>query len=202
LKLGNWIEEFAFTKTNTSKTKEIPTDDQLTQFYIHLSEQVQLVFLVLLSTGFRIGEVLSLRLGDIDYDTGLVDASQIHSGNTKHSWKSFVTYQTKSFIEEYMYSDGANHDDDESNIFSVSSRSVQKEFSNVSKQTGIIINPHLLRTVFSEKCREAEIEKEYINAFCGRTSKGILEKHYTVYSPQSLRKQYDKVEQLLTLKLS
>ena len=77
-----------------------------------------------------------------------------------------------------------------------------KEEKQSSEMTKININPHLLRTVFTEKCREAGIDKEYINACCGRASKGMLEANYTVYSPQSLSKQYEKVEEFLILPFS
>jgi len=49
-----------------------------------------------------------------------------------------------------------------------------------------------------QKDAEAEIDKGYIDAFCGRIPKGILEKHYTDYSPEALRRQYDKLEPYLT----
>jgi len=65
--------------------------------------------------------------------------------------------------------------------------------------TGISITPHLLRTVFTEKCTQARIDEKYIDAFCGRISQNIIRKHYTDYSPQAMRRHYDKVEQLLTL---
>lgn len=94
-------------------------------------------------------------------------------------------------------------EDPESNtkLFDVSNRTLQQKFKNVSEQTGIFINPHLLRTIFAERCREAGIEKEYIKVFQGRKPKGILESNYTVYGPQALKRQYDKVEHMLTLEL-
>jgi site-specific recombinase XerD len=84
-------------------------------------------------------------------------------------------------------------------IFSLSTRSVQQAFKNASAKIGIDINPHLLRTVFTEKCAQAGIDQKYTNAFCGRIPEGILAKHYTSYSPTALRQQYDTVEPHLTL---
>jgi hypothetical protein len=57
----------------------------------------------------------------------------------------------------------------------------------------------LLRSVLTDRCTKSGIKDKFIDAFCGRTSKGVLAKHYTVYSVESLREQYDKVEGLLTL---
>ena len=79
-------------------------------------------------------------------------------------------------------------------IFPVSKRKVQQAFQTTSEITGIEINPHLLRSVFTAKCTKAGIKDKFIDALCGRTSKGVLAKHYTDYSVESLREQYDKVE--------
>jgi len=199
LKLGNWINEFVFTKAKAKRKDEIPSNEQLAKFCELLPYQIQIVFLVMFSSGLRIGEVLSLRFSDVHFETNLIDASNLHRGETKSSWFSFFTRQTSEYLESYMGDTEYDENDDNPKFFSVSARSVQQTFKKISKQMGISINPHLLRTVFAEKCREAKIDKEYIDAFCGRVPQGILAKNYTVYSPESLRKQYDKVEPFLTL---
>ncbi len=153
-----------------------------------------MIFLVLLSSGLRIGEVLSLKVYDVDFDTNMINASEIHQGNTKSSWISFFTEQTSEFLKSYM--DDINEDQ---KIFPISQRSVQQEFKDTSNLLGMSVNPHLLRTVFAEKCTMAGIKDKYINAFCGRVSQGVLAKNYTDYSPNNLRKQYDIAEPYLTL---
>lgn len=199
LKLGNWINEFVFTKAKAKRKDEIPSNEQLAKFCELLPYQIQIVFLVMLSSGLRIGEVLSLRFSDVHFETNLIDASNLHRGETKSSWFSFFTKQTSEYLESYMGDIEYAENDDNPKFFSISARSVQQTFKEISKQMGISINPHLLRTIFAEKCREAKIDKEYIDAFCGRVPQGILAQNYTVYSPESLRKQYDKVESYLTL---
>ena len=197
LKLGNWINEFTFTRSKAKIKNELPSNDQLVEFCVLLPYQIQMIFLVMHSSGLRIGEVLSLRFSDYDSETSMIDASKIHEGNTKSSWISFITEQTDRHLFHYI---GENVDIKNNGlIFPINIRSVQNAFKETSKKTGIMINPHLLRTIFAEKCRESGIEKEYINAFCGRTSQGVLERNYTDYSPTALRKQYDKVESFLVL---
>lgn len=204
LKFGNWIEEFKFSKTRV-KIKEIPTDEQLARFCASIqSYQSQMIFLILHNSGLRLGEVLSLRMKNIDIDEGMINASEIHKGETKSAWVSFVTKQTAEYLDSYIMSDEFQFVDgntDESKLFSVSARSVQQSFKEASEKLGIALNPHLLRTVFAEKCAQAGIKDKHIDAFCGRVSKGILAKNYTDYSPSALRRQYDLVEPLLTLKL-
>jgi len=200
LKLGNWINEFYFTKSKAKVKNELPTNEQLAEFCSLLPYEAQMIFLVMLTSGLRIGEVMSLQIGDFDSDTNMIDASNIHKGKTKSSWISFVTMQTSEYLQSY-FEETIDYEKD-TKLFSMNVRSVQQSFKNISEQSGILINPHLLRTVFAEKCRNADVEKEYINAFCGRTSQGVLERNYTDYSPNALRKQYDKVESFLTLPFS
>ena len=201
LKLGPWIEEFGFSKARI-KLKEIPSDEQLAQFCVLLPYQTQMIFLTMMSSGLRIGEVLSLKLSDIDLEKNMIDASNIHKGTTKSSWISFITKQASEFLESYLTTSEINYEDENSKLFSISARSVQQAFKNVSEQMGVSINPHLLRTVFTEKCSLAKIQDKYINAFCGRVSNSVLAKNYTDYSPNALKKQYEKVEPYLSFPFS
>ena len=92
-----------------------------------------------------------------------------------------------------------NYIDDNEAIFSVGSRTIQNDFQVTSEKLEIVLTPHILRSVFTEKCTIAKIPDKYIDAFCGRTSPSIIAKHYTDYSPEKLRLQYDLVEPLLVL---
>ena len=201
LKLGNWINEFNFTSKTKAKIKSsLPDDDQITQFCITLPNvQLQMIFLLLYNSGLRIGEILSLRLSNINFETNMIDATDIHKGDTKSSWISFFTEQTADYLESFVNTIVDTENEDNPKLFSISYKTVQNEFKQASDFLGISLNPHALRTVFAEKCRQAGIEKEYIDAFEGRTSQGILEKHYTNYSPEAMRKQYDLLESFLTL---
>jgi integrase len=197
LKLGNWINEFQFSTTK-AKIKIIPTDEQLTKFVQILPKQVQAIALIMFSSGLRISEVLSLRFIDIANELHMINATNIHKGKTKHSWISFMSQDAVDILYEYL--DDIEFDFMEnSKLFSVSARTVQEEFKKASESIEASINPHLLRTVFTEKCSQAGIENKYIDAFCGRISQGVLAKHYTDYSPNALRKQYDKVESFLSI---
>jgi len=154
---------------------------------------------MLLTSGLRVGEVLKLRESDIDFETNMVDASGIHKGDTKSAWISYITYQTVDYLQSYIETE---MDSDNPKLFDISYNTVQEAFQKASFQTGIFIKPHFLRTVFTEKCTQASIEGKYIDAFCGRIPKKVLEANYTVYSPQSLNKQYEKVEEFLILPFS
>lgn len=197
LKLGNWMEEFKFKKERTRIQKAYPTNEDLADFGNILSDEVQLVFLVLLSSGLRIGEILGLKIKDLNLELNMIDASSIHTGKTKSSRFSFMTEQASELLLEYL--DECKLEDPDLHIFSISARTIQQDFKNASEQLGLDINPKLLRKVFADRCEKAGIEPKYIDAFCGRTPNSVLDKHYTDYSPESMRQKYDKVEKLLTL---
>jgi len=193
LHLGNWINEFEFSKEKAKLKKAIPDNNQLALFCSKLDYPIQMIFLILVTSGLRIGEVLSLEIDNINFETNLIDASKVHKSDTKSSWISFMTNQVSEFVASYaesLYNE---------KLFSLSYKSVQKNFQKVSEETGIRIKPHLLRTVFTEKCTQAGIEEKYIDAFCGRISQNIIRKHYTDYSPEAMRRHYDKVEPFLAL---
>jgi len=195
LHLGNWINEFEFSREKAKIKKSIPNNDQLVLFFSKLDYQIQMIFLTLVTSGLRIGEVLSLDVDDINFNTNMIDASKIHKSDTKSSWISFVTHQVSEFIQIYVKS---LHGD---KLFPVSYKTVQENFQKVSKEIGIKIKPHLLRTIFTEKCTQAGLEEKYIDAFCGRMSQNIIRKHYTDYSPDAMRRHYDKIEPFLGLPL-
>ncbi len=127
----------------------------------------------------------------------MIDASNIHKGETKSSWISFFTNQTAEFLLSFIETEIPSVEN--TKLFDISYNAVQESFKKLSYQTGIFIKPHLLRTIFSEKCSESGIDGKYIDAFCGRIPKKVLDANYTVYSPKSLREQYDKVDEFLTL---
>jgi len=198
LNLGNWINQFKFSKRKIKvKKSDIPSDAHLAYFCSELPYPVQMVFLILVTSGLRVGEVLKLKQNDINFETNMIDASGIHKGDTKSAWISYITYQAAEYLQSYLETEI-----DDSNLFDVSYSTVQDAFKKASFQTQVFIKPHFLRTVFTEKCTQADIDGKYIDAFCGRIPKKVLEANYTVYSPQSLRSQYDKVEGILILPFS
>lgn len=204
LKLGNWIEDFKFENNSKLKIKNIPTDYQLVQFYNLLPNiQTKLIFLFLHNSGLRIGEILKLKVKNVSTISNSIDATNIHEGETKHSWISFITVQTMTHFEDHIIDNFDENDSKHSDLllFSVPKRTIQQAFKDASEQLGFQINPHLLRTVFADRCTKAGIKDKYIDAFCGRISRGILAKHYTAYSEDAMYDEYQKVESLLTLEI-
>ena len=69
LELGNWINEFTFSKSKVKLRNELPNNEQLVDFCSQLPYEVQVIFLVMHCSGLRIGEVMSLKLDSYNPDS-------------------------------------------------------------------------------------------------------------------------------------
>ena len=65
-------------------------------------------------------------------------------------------------------------------------------WSRMSKRINIHVSPTVLRAWFPTEMGELGVQDRYIDAFCGRVPKSILARHYTDYSPERLKRIYDK----------
>ncbi len=149
------------------KPKILPSKEQLRIFYNALPDREKTIFLLLAESGLRINELLN---SDID---GNMLIPKSHTGSTKHSFISFFNTSAVS-------------------IPKISAKRVQYIFKETSKKTGIMIYPHLLRSVFAREMSLAGCPSHYIDAFCGRTPQSVLARSYTDYSPETLKAIYDK----------
>ncbi|UCH70233.1 MAG: hypothetical protein JSV29_08425 [Candidatus Bathyarchaeota archaeon] len=63
------------------------------------------------------------------------------------------------------------------------------------KTTGLRMTPQTLRDWFCcQQMGELGVPDRYIDAFCGRVPKSILARHYTDYSPERLKRIYDRAD--------
>jgi integrase len=65
-------------------------------------------------------------------------------------------------------------------------------WKEVKEETGIYITPRILREWFCNEMGMLGVQDRYIDAFCGRVPRSILARHYTDYSPERLKRIYDK----------
>ncbi|MCA2004057.1 MAG: site-specific integrase [Candidatus Nitrosotenuis sp.] len=122
-----------------AKIKNIPSDQEISQFVEFLDTPFNLIFLMLHNSGLRIGEMMSIKVRDVDFATNMINVSNIHEGDTKSAWISFFTKQTASYLKQYIQYHSLS---DDSRLFAMSERSVQNVFKEVSETLGITINPH------------------------------------------------------------
>lgn len=68
----------------------------------------------------------------------------------------------------------------------------QKYWNRAQRETKLSITPKDLRTWFCVEMTNLGVPDKYIDAYCGRTPKSVLARHYTDYSPRRLKSIYDK----------
>jgi len=77
-------------------------------------------------------------------------------------------------------------------LFPIKKRVAQKYFDKARRKTGLRITARTLRDWFCCEMGELGVPDRYIDAFCGRVPKSILARHYTDYSPDRLKRIYDR----------
>jgi len=59
-------------------------------------------------------------------------------------------------------------------------------------KTGLDITPKDLRDWFNNEMMRLGVSESYINAFCGRIPRSVLQRNYVSYNPKKLEEIYDK----------
>lgn len=174
LGLGNWINEFHFSKS-IAKIKNIPNDQKIAEFINLLPYKTQLVFLVMYNSGLRINEVLSLKLSNIDFESGLINASELHRKKTKSSWISFVTNQTAKLLDNYAWSSDFESDSDDPHLFPMSARSSKKP-SKRHQRKSEFRSRHIFLEPYSQKnAHKQESKKNTLMRFVEERPKAFLQ---------------------------
>jgi intergrase/recombinase len=64
-------------------------------------------------------------------------------------------------------------------------------------KSGINITPQKLRQWFCSEMLRRGVSETYVDAFCGRVPKSVLARHYIDFSPEKLKKIYEKASLLI-----
>ncbi|MCS4541286.1 MAG: site-specific integrase [Euryarchaeota archaeon] len=167
----------------------LPSKEEIIKFYNEIRDsQLKAIFLMLISSGLRINELLGIRAKDIVFKRRIINASLIHNGTTKFSYIAFFNEEAEKSLKEYL--NGIKLDAD-SRIFTVKARNVQELFNEISKRLGIKITPKTLRKIFTNELGRKRIPDRFIDAFCGRIPNSTIAKHYSDFSPENLKQIYD-----------
>jgi len=184
---GDLVEGFKFP-SKARRVLKIPSKADLRKaFELLKDERARAMFMLYATTGLRRNELLELRLKDIDFERRMILPGK--SSRTKRTWVTFFNKEAEKVLKSYMK--GMNLEDDE-RIFPVSTEYLRKRLKEIERKTGIKISPQILREWFSAEMGRLGIPDRYVDAFCGRVPKSVLAKHYTDYSPETLKEIYNR----------
>ena len=169
----------------------VPAKEQLQKFYNAINNlRGETLFLLQATSGRRLNEALSTKVTNIDLDKRMITPElNSYASRTKRCWYSFFNDETKNILEKYL-----NEYEIDDRIFPVKKRVAQKYFDRAKRRTGLRISAKTLRQWFCCQMGELGVPDRYIDAFCGRVPRSILARHYTDYSPERLKRIYDKAK--------
>lgn len=110
------------------------------------------------------------------------------NNRTKRNWVSFYNEEAERVLEHYL----VGRTDNDTSVFSLSLNTTFKTWKKAAKRAGVYIMPQVLRGWFCCEMGSLGVQDRYVDAFCGRTPKSVLARHYTDYSPERLKRLYDK----------
>ena len=183
------VDTFKFPK-HRIKIVTIPSKAEIKTFYSHLSRPIEkAVFLMYATSGLRRTELLDLKLSEIDFEKRMMMPNK-KSNNTKNTWLSFYNLEVERVLKEYLKT--RTNWCKSSKLFSISFRTINKMFTRVKRESGVNVSPQVLRNWFCNEMGLLGVPDRYIDAFCGRVPRSILARHYTDYSPERLKRIYNK----------
>lgn len=177
-------EEFGIP-SQEFKPKKIPSKKELDEFFDGLStDRWRAAFLVLASSGLRRSEAIGLTYSDVYMDRRMAIPDKVSSTKRTH-----VTFYNEG-AEDAIVKLDLNDD----RLLSISPYYLNKRFKEAERKSRIQVTPQTLREWFAEEVGKLGVSDRYIDAFCGRTPKPVLAKHYSDYSPRKLKEIYEEAD--------
>jgi integrase len=167
--------------------KIIPNAEELRRFYGEIEdERVKAVFLLLATSGLRVGEVLGLTDENVNLERRMIIPNN-HTGISKRSWVSFFNEESYGVIK--LAKERIRHG---KHFIPINSSYLKEVWSRARSKSGVRLKMKDLRVVFAVLMSEKGVSPTYIDVLCGRMPQSILARHYTDYSPERLKRIYDQ----------
>jgi len=183
---GDLVETFKFP-TYPIEVKQVPTREQLRQFYAALeTPRDRALFLMLAMSGLRKHKLISTTLKEIDVGKRMI-LPKGDGSRTKRAWVTFFNEEAEHALKEYL--EGLNGLAPDSRLFS--ERAVKAMFERGRERSGVRLAAQVLREWFACEMGELGVADRYVDAFCGRVPRSVLARHYTDFSPERLKRIYD-----------
>jgi len=183
------VSSFKFPK-RVYTSQIAPTKEDLRKFFDVLEcDRDRALFLLFASSGLRRNELLTLTLDKLDLENRLiVPKNRRKTGTTKNTWATCFNPEAETFLRRYLES----RNDTDNRVSPIAPVTLKRIFSRASKRSGVYLAPKTLRLWFCCELSELGVPESVIDAFCGRVPKTVLGRHYNDYSPERLKRIYDR----------
>jgi len=187
LNMKDLVSTFKFPSVS-EKPKIVASTKMINAFFNALPcDEARTTFLFYATSGLRRNEVLALEFTNVDFDQRMIIPSNGNS-QTKRTWITFYNRECEEYLKRYCEQRDKAHP----KLFQFAYRTVNRWFETTKKETGINITPQRLREWFCCELGNLGVQDRYVDAFCGRTPKSVLARHYTDYCPERLKRIYDR----------
>ena len=154
---------------------------------------VEPIFVLLLTGGFRIGELLALTSDDVDFEKNTVSINKdvvfIKGKRIVQTTKTEAGVRTVPLPDNSMeYLKGRT-----GILFNVCYNSVRLAFCRLAKKTGIDVTPHILRHTYSDRLEEAGIPPKVKQYLLGHSKLDITQNTYTDTQSHYVNKFVDQI---------
>jgi len=106
----------------------------------------------------------------------------------KNAWATCFNVEAQTCLRRYL----ETRQTDDNRLFPISEVTLRRAYREANSKTGLRIKPQILRDWFCCQLGELGVPDRYVDAFCGRIPKSVLARHYTNYSPDKLKRIYNK----------
>ena len=215
-----WKKISRRVKVDARTVDEVPREPTIIRKIIaYMDIKGKALFLVLVSSGMRIGEGVTFRLEDMKLDKDpaeiIIRGENTKSGSTRIA---FISSEAKEALEEYLrqrdkWLIGANNRSKtvgnsnqvvgETRVFPITTKVAIGIWNNALKNTGLTkrdpstnrrtLHPHILRKYF--RTRLGRINRDMAEVLMGHS--GYLTKSYRRYDSEELAEWYKANEHLL-----
>jgi integrase len=200
----------AVPKLYEISTDRIPTREELQKLFLHSSLQVKVLVTSLCATGLRLGELLAVKVSNIDFDSKPIKITIFAKDTkTKRARFVFLTDEAASMLKEYLgeriknkdsYVFGNNKPLSASTAYDVLMNAVEKaglRYKVDDDSRRYAIHPHVFRKFFMTRLLNAGLDRGVIEGMMGH--KFGLDSAYLRLTEQELGQMYLKAIPHLTI---
>jgi len=186
---GDLVTTFKFPSKGFEFPR-IPPKEKLQEFLhalLSLDLRIACFFLLYATSGWRRREVMALHREDVDLE-GRMMRHRVKASATKGRLIGIFNEEAAALLKRWM----DTRTDSSPKLLPITERTFRRLWHQAAEACGFTIQPQMLRDWFCEEMGNLGVRDRYIDAFCGRTPKSVLAKHYTDYLPEKLKRIYDK----------
>lgn len=172
------------------KPKKVPQKEEIQRVYHALDKDTdQVAFLILATSGLRRRELMELTPDDFEPAEQAIYPSTEDGQTTKRQWVTYYNDEADARLRGVFNLDSMDADE---LLFTCSGQTLTRHIREASNEVeSLKITPQVLRIWFCNEMNRLDVADRYIDAFCGRTPKSVLAKHYSDYTPRKLQEVYE-----------